>query len=488
MTVAIAPSDTSQIYVGSTGLWWTFNNGASWVSNNPLPIAHHADINQLYFDPLDDSALWLCNDGGVYRYHLGDSQSASFNGDARRGLQISQIYKIDARRNVRFAAMQDDGIVGSLDGGASFKPLHNGSYLVDGSDVAITSADDSNPAFWFIYGYENGGFPAVRGDFNGPLVTVLTPPPSATVSGLCYDRFTNRVFTVTWTGAGGSQFNSYPALANSAADGTLESTGPVGVQGITGSYLDGQTFYLWVKNVSLVGPPKSFNVLVYRRSGPSWNRTQALIGAIGDTLNVTDIAASRQWPGEVWATLNGAPTQAKVFHSTDYGVTWTDISGDLTGLAVGGVNTITVSPFDNNELYIGTGKGGVYRSIGRLADGRRHWEPFQTGLPAVSVTNIRYVADESHTGTDKLVIGTYGRGMYERPLDRAGPVYADLRNVFPPWLGTLELPWPNLPVGLSNTPIGGRLLLNGAQNYSGNWHLNAPVTIGSYGNPAHLGP
>ena len=85
-----------------------------------------SDVTQLYFSPLDDNALWLCGDGGVYRYHLGDDHSVSFNGISTGGLQVSQVYRVQARRNLRFSAMQDDGINGSIDGGASWKPFHTG--------------------------------------------------------------------------------------------------------------------------------------------------------------------------------------------------------------------------------------------------------------------------------------------------------------------------------------------------------------------------
>jgi hypothetical protein len=240
--------------------------------------------------------------------------------------------------------------------------------------------------------------------------------------------------------------------------------------------------------VDLVTVVNKFNVLVFRRSGPGWAVTQQLIGAPGAPRNVLQVIASRQWPGEAWATLAGAQNDAKVFHSIDYGITWTNISGDstasLTGRPIGNVNTLAVSPCDPNELYAGTGRGGVFRSL----DAGKHWEPFQDGLPLVSVTDMVYVPDESHFGTDKLVIGTYGRGMYERALDRVGPVYVDQRNTTPPWLGTLEHPDQTIAQGISDTPFGGRMLLNGSVVYSGSRSLSKQMTTGSYEFWAHVGP
>jgi hypothetical protein len=493
LAIAIAPNDANQVYVGSTGLWWTLNGGQTWELTSPRPIAHHADITQLYFSPLDDSGLWFCSDSGVYRYQLGDNHSVSFNGTSTDGLQVSQIYRVQARRNLRFAAMQDDGINGSIDGGASWKPFHEGADVIDGFDVTIASPSDTDPAFWFIYGVAHGGAPVARSSFTGPLQVVTNPAPVPKISGLYYDRFSDapagRVFAARWTSqSGASQLLSYPVGAMDSSEARVEASGPVGVEGITGSNLNGQTFYLWVKKVDLVTVVNKFNVLVFRRSGPGWAVTQQLIGAPGAPRNVLQVIASRQWPGEAWATLAGAQNDAKVFHSIDYGITWTNISGDstasLTGRPIGNVNTLAVSPCDPNELYAGTGRGGVFRSL----DAGKHWEPFQDGLPLVSVTDMVYVPDESHFGTDKLVIGTYGRGMYERALDRVGPVYVDQRNTTPPWLGTLEHPDQTIAQGISDTPFGGRMLLNGSVVYSGSRSLSKQMTTGSYEFWAHVGP
>jgi len=489
LAIAIAPNDANQVYVGSTGLWWTLNAGQTWELTSPRPIAHHADITQLYFSPLDDSGLWFCSDSGVYRYQLGDNHSVSFNGTSTDGLQVSQIYKVQARRNLRFAAMQDDGINGSIDGGTSWKPFHEGSDVIDGFDVTIASPSDTDPAFWFIYGVAHGGAPVARSTFTGPLQVVTNPAPVPKISGLYYDRFSDppagRVFAARWTSQNGtSQLLSYPVGAMDSSEARVEASGPVGVEGITGSYLNGQTFYLWVKKMSLVTAEPKFNVLVFRRSGPGWSVTPSLLGGFGEANNVMQVIASRQWPGEAWATLDGLSYDAKVFHTTDYGASWTDISGNLTHQPLGSVNTLAASPYDSNELYVGTGRGGVFRSL----DGGKNWEPFQDGLPIASVTDMVYVPDETHFGTDKLVIGTYGRGMYERALDRPGPVYVDQRNTTPPWLGTLEHPDPTIAQGISDTPFGGRMLLNGSVVYSGSRSLAKQMTIGSYEFWAHVGP
>ncbi len=99
-----------------------------------------------------------------------------------------------------------------------------------------------------------------------------------------------------------------------------------------------------------------------------------------------------------------------------------------------------------------------------------------------------YLVDEFHSDTDKLVIGTYGRGMYERALDRPGPVYVDqVRLLFPPWFGTIEFPFPTIDIGITATPPGGYMLLNGSLPYSGSRTLTQPMKISAYESQARLG-
>jgi photosystem II stability/assembly factor-like uncharacterized protein len=635
LSTAIAPTDANQIYVGSADLWRSVNGGSSWTTSIGLPISHHADISQLYVNPLSDVELFICNDGGVYDYFFGDASSTSLNGDNVTGLQVSQSYNIDARGQLRFLAMQDDEIAGSIDGGSTWKSFHTDpAYLVDGAAVVITDASSQNPVFWCVSGSGGSRDCVRRGTFNSSQFQNFCP--NTNIGTLFFDRFSGNVFNVTLE----SKVVSYPA-SGVGSPTVVAQTSP-GFAGITGSPLDGQTLYIWAN-----GAASMYNVAALRWSGQSWNLTSpSLIGNPGETNGVQQIVASKKWSGEAWAVLNAPAEEGKIFHTMDYGTTWTDISGDLrpitilsetfegnfpadNGWSVGddnsgapfwasenaafggagthsgtrkvycagsaypvnssepnpvyqnsmtafmqrninlvgldsaqlrfwykipsiesgddhvrvlidgyqlwdesqpvsdwteqvidltrflgdthllrfeftsdysltyegcylddisltgnvAVNTLAASPFDSKELYIGTDAAGVFRTL----DGGQHWQPFQDRLPLVSVTDIHYLVDESHAATDRLVIGTYGRGMYQRDLVRPGPVYVNQLNFAGLWNGTIEFPYQTIDTGITNTPAGGYLLLNGNTSYPGARTLSKAMSISAYQFPALLG-
>ncbi len=324
LSIAIAPDNPDELYVGSSGLQVTLDGGMTWTGNpNGYAIEGHEDNSQLYFSPRDDRTLWICNDGGVYAYTRGDDHSVSFNGDNVNGLQVSQITGIDAKLNLRFAVMQDNGVNGSMDRGATWKQFH----AADGYAVTISRPYDQDPGFWYLKW--SGGPPETlyRETFSGSPVQFL----DSSWGNPYYDRSTDRVFVFMLDTVSTPQKTdvfSLPALANGWNDAQLETSVTALFAGITGSYLDGQTIYLWLTDFESVPTANKYNLAVLRRSGQSWIVTTTLVGVPGQTNPIQRVVASRKWSGEAWALLNASPTN-QVFHSTDYGASWTDITGDL---------------------------------------------------------------------------------------------------------------------------------------------------------------
>jgi photosystem II stability/assembly factor-like uncharacterized protein len=92
-----------------------------------------------------------------------------------------------------------------------------------------------------------------------------------------------------------------------------------------------------------------------------------------------------------------------IYKTTDYGHTWTNITGDLpTGGPLDYVMAVTENPNRRGMLFAGTGHGFYYS----LDDGG-HWVHYQDGLPAAEVTWI-VVPKVWHD----VVVSTYGRGLY----------------------------------------------------------------------------
>jgi photosystem II stability/assembly factor-like uncharacterized protein len=93
-----------------------------------------------------------------------------------------------------------------------------------------------------------------------------------------------------------------------------------------------------------------------------------------------------------------------VFHTTDAGVTWTDVTGNL--LALGGIVLRSVTycaDLYGGSVIVGT-NAGVFAADGPAFD---YWSMLGSGLPMVPVLRLRY-----STRSQVLLAGTLGRGAW----------------------------------------------------------------------------
>ncbi|MFO7851804.1 MAG: WD40/YVTN/BNR-like repeat-containing protein [Bacteroidota bacterium] len=116
---------------------------------------------------------------------------------------------------------------------------------------------------------------------------------------------------------------------------------------------------------------------------------------------VSRLTASMYDLGTVYMTQTGRRDddfQVYIWKSTDFGDTWTDISGNIP---VGPVNVIREDPVDSNILYVGT-DAGVYVS----KDGGENYEVLGD-LPYAYVHDLQI-----HPRDNMIIIATHGRGMF----------------------------------------------------------------------------
>jgi len=116
---------------------------------------------------------------------------------------------------------------------------------------------------------------------------------------------------------------------------------------------------------------------------------------------VSRLTASMYDLGTVYMTQTGRRDddfQVYIWKSTDFGDTWTDISGNIP---VGPVNVIREDPVNRNILYVGT-DAGVYIS----KDGGENYEVLGD-LPCAYVHDLQI-----HPRDNMIIIATHGRGMF----------------------------------------------------------------------------
>ncbi len=106
-------------------------------------------------------------------------------------------------------------------------------------------------------------------------------------------------------------------------------------------------------------------------------------------------------------SFSGAP---KILRTTDYGQTWTDLSGYGTGtVSTNGFPNVatycvSVMPYNTDIIWAGTDVGLI-----ESTDGGTSWHLADNGLPQVSIWEIRVVDDE-------VVLATHGRGIWSVSL------------------------------------------------------------------------
>jgi hypothetical protein len=119
---------------------------------------------------------------------------------------------------------------------------------------------------------------------------------------------------------------------------------------------------------------------------------------------LTDVAVNDTNPDTAYVTFSGYNAGEKVYKTTDGGSHWTNISGSLPNMPA---DSIVHENKSDNPLYLGTDAGVYY-----INDTLKDWVPYKAGLPNVIVDQL-----EIHYGTKVVRAATYGRGLWEAPLN-----------------------------------------------------------------------
>jgi hypothetical protein len=179
-----------------------------------------------------------------------------------------------------------------------------------------------------------------------------------------------------------------------------------------------------------VAPSNSNVIYVARMNGPSWNPGNLAnrlfrkntsgssqwtdIGAnlfpLAYTV-ISDIAVDPDNANRVWVSFNGywaaSSTSTsgahRVYHSSNGGATWTDLTYNLLAFPVA---SLVYQRGSDDVLYASTDVG-VFRYNKSL----QSWECFNNQLPVVPVTRL-----EINYCKNKIRAATWGRGIYESDL------------------------------------------------------------------------
>jgi hypothetical protein len=385
--MAADPVNSSFVYVAVVGDWVRGDVGTGlWStiagSGTPNFTTPHPDSRDIAFDANLD--LILSEDGGIFkrprpREATGDWFSLAGNlGDA-------EVHNVayDGNSRAVLAGTQDNGAVFQLVSGAL--AAENVTFG-DGGDVDVDAI--STPGFSFRYASSQFlfGFRRREYDANNNFISEVFPALALPGGGSLSSPFfvtpveVNNVNGLRLVIAGGDTV--YESLDQG------EHVTPVGGAGGASDMV--------------YGHPNNPNV-IWAVTGQVWVRT----GASGPLV----LTASPFPDFAVDVILDTSDfknayviSPGQVFHTTNTGASWTNISGNLQSLNPGSLRTITFIHGNTRNLVVIGATNGVFASTtAQLGT----WQALGSNLPHAPVLDTQFNATRN-----QLAVGTLGRGVW----------------------------------------------------------------------------
>ncbi|HKV12757.1 MAG TPA: hypothetical protein VJ725_31720, partial [Thermoanaerobaculia bacterium] len=414
----IDPQDENRVWLPVFELWRSDDGGRTLVKHNMRHV--HNDLHTLWIDPADSRHMIVGGDGGV---------DSTFDGGAtwmQHVLPIGQFYEVaaDDRRPYRvYGGMQDTGHWMGPSAtrdpeGITSRDWWKLRHVGDGMAIAADPRDPDR-----IYMVQEFGNTS-RLDLRDWTRLELQPRPEmATAQGL-------HPFRWDWTPAFALSLTE-PDTFYLGANVLFKCRVPEGARRgwvdacrvispdltaqqertLTGEK-DG--YHSYGALFAFAQSPADPKVLwagaddgpihLSRDDGGHWTRVDGNLpkGAPAGGV-VSKLEPSRTAAGTAYLALDlhtRDDDRPYLYKTTDFGATWTDITGDLP--AFGSTFVIREDPKNPRVLYVGT-ETGVYVSI----EGGGRWVRWKAELPTAPVRALAVQPRERD-----LVVGTFGRAIW----------------------------------------------------------------------------
>ncbi len=385
----VHPSNANTVYFGDVQMWRSTDGGAHWGDiAGSIHVDHHAWAQ----NAANPNLIFNGNDGGIFRStNAGSSWTKCYD------LPITQFYAmtIDQLNPERlYGGTQDNSTPRTWDGAPdNWDVLFYGDGFYSAVDFTNSSVIYAEAQYGYVGRSTDGGngFNIISNglapgeNINWCMPLVMSPHNNRTLfaGGERLYKTTNR--GDSWSAISGNLPG--PGGGGNLIYGTLTT--------ISQSPLD--------SNVIWVGTDDS-RVWVTTNGGANWLNRSADLPDRWCTRVTADVFD----PGVAYVTFSGYKVDEllpHIFKTTDYGATWSDISGNLIDIPV---NDILPDPARPGRLFIGTDFGVYYSE-----NGGGLWQALGDNHPLCPVFDI-----DLHDGTRKLVTGTHGRSMYTFDLNQ----------------------------------------------------------------------
>ena len=382
VAVSICPSDPTIALAGHTQLYRSTDGGASWASVSSPVLG--TDGNVFAWDDAG-VGVWVGMDQGWFQSgDRGATWSASSN-----VMPITSLNYMDCER-AEIGAMLGAGI------GLGVVVTPNEAPNWTNPDLGVNQNGGPVAIDQFAPQRMWAGVPVVklkRSDDSGVTWSQVGfgLPTSGATAYLCTDNApVPRLF---W----GQGFNVYESADTGS---TFAQSNPVSfafaIIDLASSQRVSPSSVLYATTNSTGATQRLFV-----RDGGTWSDRSAGLPA-GSLVKVVP----HPWAAfadEAWAIFY----PQRIYHTTDRGVSWTEVTGDLPASVV--VHDIVINPHAS-ELYVGT-DAGCWRTLNSGVN----WEPWVNGIqPYVRVLQMSSIDQTGSNGPFSIVAVTQGRSVFKR--------------------------------------------------------------------------
>lgn len=384
------------------------NNSFSQTQNATTVEGIHPDHHylQTVVTGEDNEFMFIdTNDGGIYYSNVATDPgiidgSWTFAGN---GYNTTQFYDVDkAPGESRYiGGSQDNGTwMSQIDDEGSATAQYKRSLGGDGF-ATIWHNEDPNLILGSIY--NNAIYKSVNGgatfsnsvdglldqDDNAPFVTKISNSkvdPNVVYAVGNSGVWKSMDFGSTWTGT-------------SITDGWISQSF------IDVKVSDANREVVWAGSLMASG----FGIFVSKDQANTFDITSNFTAGGRDMGQISGLATHPTEEGTAYVLFSYAEAP-KIIKTTDFGQTWTDISGfndgttSTTGFPDVAVYDLLVFPQDTDKIWVGT-EIGIFEST----DNAVSWHKLSGAIPSTSIWDLKIVDDQ-------VVVGTHGRGIWSMTM------------------------------------------------------------------------
>ncbi len=416
--IAVSPTNPDVVYSGALAIFRSLNGGLTWSTTSPIGpnlVATHVDQHMFAFTS-DGNKMYIANDGGMYHTTDITAGISSINWNSLNDtLAIAQFYP---------GMSIDPGNAASAIGGTQ----DNGTQRYTGS------------LNWDSVTCGDGGF------------TAIDPSAPALAYSACQNISVQRTVAL----AGSPVW--VPATYGIAQTDSTQFISPFVMDPSNPQTLYFGTTRLWRSQDSagkwkavspnLAGGFGTLKTIAVAPSDPNTVYTGSSSAFVQVTNNIQDginsvwrdrsnglplrtpthITVDPVDAGVAYVTFSGfAGTSAQpghVYKTSNSGVSWTDVSGNLPDVPV---NDLVIDPDLPQTLYIATDAGVMVTT-----DSGATWSSLGQGLPSVVVSSL-VLQRKSRL----LRAATHGRSVWDIlvPLGSGGSEQPLITSITPPTAG-----------------------------------------------------